>query len=321
MPPLGHLPVCPPSCAQVEDVKQTEQRIKFAEVEFPPHVSPACRGFIQQVRDRPGACSAPARRTSQHAMLGPCMLLPLRHPTCHACCRRSPSVPRAGHRQRSCSSTPGSRTATGSCAASSPSQPLPDWQLPSHPVWPSCRQRQRCRQHPSCSRQSFAARPASRPPQARACRMGRRQRAAPAPTAPRPRPWQQRWRRSCRCRRPRWHTRWVGQWWAAGCLPASLAVGRAFAGLCCQLFDNHFPAQHAVRGRCGCWRPAGLQAHGRPARGGVSPTPWRASQRSQRWQQRIQQPRPARQRRPRRLGQPLQHPLPRRSQQPPRRRA
>lgn len=40
---------------QVEDVKQTEQRIKFAEVDFPSHVSPACRSFIQQVpRERVG---------------------------------------------------------------------------------------------------------------------------------------------------------------------------------------------------------------------------------------------------------------------------
>ncbi len=35
-------------------MKQTEQRIKFAEVEFPSHVSPACRSFIKQVPKREG---------------------------------------------------------------------------------------------------------------------------------------------------------------------------------------------------------------------------------------------------------------------------
>jgi len=46
----AHLPACPP-LLQVEDVKQTEQRIKFAEVEFPqqPQLSPSCRSFIIQV--------------------------------------------------------------------------------------------------------------------------------------------------------------------------------------------------------------------------------------------------------------------------------
>ena len=55
----------------VEDVKLTEQRIKFAEVDFPPHLSPLCRSFIQQV----GGCrwvvgglvllGAPLRSTAQ----------------------------------------------------------------------------------------------------------------------------------------------------------------------------------------------------------------------------------------------------------------
>lgn len=36
-------------------MKQTEQRIKFAEVDFPGHVSPACRSFIQQVSLTVGA--------------------------------------------------------------------------------------------------------------------------------------------------------------------------------------------------------------------------------------------------------------------------
>lgn len=38
-----------PYVQQVEDVKLTEQHIKFGEVEFPPRVSSLCRSFIQQV--------------------------------------------------------------------------------------------------------------------------------------------------------------------------------------------------------------------------------------------------------------------------------
>ena len=30
-------------------MKLTEQHIQFAEVAFPPHISPLCRSFIQQV--------------------------------------------------------------------------------------------------------------------------------------------------------------------------------------------------------------------------------------------------------------------------------
>lgn len=41
-------PLLLPAHRQVEDVKLTEQHIKFSEVSFPPHVSPACRSFIQQ---------------------------------------------------------------------------------------------------------------------------------------------------------------------------------------------------------------------------------------------------------------------------------
>lgn len=38
-----------PSHSQVEDVKATEQAIQFGEVQFPAHVSPLARSFIQQV--------------------------------------------------------------------------------------------------------------------------------------------------------------------------------------------------------------------------------------------------------------------------------
>ncbi|KAL4447603.1 hypothetical protein ABPG75_004822 [Micractinium tetrahymenae] len=59
---------------EVEDVKQTEQRIKFAEVDFPSHISPACRSFIQQALTKRPESRPSAAQLFQHPWVQDCYL-------------------------------------------------------------------------------------------------------------------------------------------------------------------------------------------------------------------------------------------------------
>lgn len=69
---LAYELICGRPPFEVEDVKQTEQRIKFAEVDFPGHVSPACRSFIQQALTKRPESRPSAAQLFQHPWVQYC---------------------------------------------------------------------------------------------------------------------------------------------------------------------------------------------------------------------------------------------------------